>query len=85
MRLTKGNLFVGGAWVGSVDDMEISVNELRVADALVPRQHYDVTPEITAEFNNCPTHCAVDKDHRCSQFDGVLRDGFTGEIVPDAE
>jgi hypothetical protein len=42
-------------------------------------------PEITAEFNNCPTHGAVDKDHRCPAFDGVLRDGFTGEIVPDAE
>lgn len=39
---------------------------------------------ISAEINNCPIHGAVDKDHRCPEFDGVLRDAWTGDTLDDS-
>jgi hypothetical protein len=40
-------------------------------------------PVITIELSNCPTHGAVDFGHYCPEFDGVLRDAWTGEVLPD--
>lgn len=39
--------------------------------------------DVSVVLNNCPTHGAVDKDHRCPEFDGVLRDAWTGDVIPD--
>ena len=39
--------------------------------------------ELIVEINNCPTHGSVDKNHRCPQFDGILRDGWTGDVLSE--
>lgn len=41
-------------------------------------------PEVTIELNNCPTHGAVNADHGCPEFDGVLRDAWTGDTLDDS-
>lgn len=38
-------------------------------------------PKLIAEINNCPSHGAVNADHRCPEFDGILRDAWTGEPI----
>lgn len=45
---------------------------------------YNRPPEVSVELNSCPTHGAVDKDHRCPEFDGVLRDAWTGDTLDDS-
>lgn len=57
---------------------------LDVSAALLEEQFGDKQPDISLEMNTCPTHGAVNRDHRCSAFDGVLRDAWTGEVVLDA-
>jgi hypothetical protein len=56
--------------------------EIKAAQQILAARH-SKPPVITIELSNCPTHGAVDADHRCPQFDGVLRDAWTGEVLPD--
>lgn len=58
---------------------------LDVSAALLEEQYGDKPLEATVELNNCPTHGAVNKSHRCPDFDSVLRDAWTGEIIPGAD